>query len=112
MTQEKRRIPRLSLDEPLPATIGDRNVALIDLSNGGALIEHEAPLKAGLTATLEFRWNGEEVRLTCVVVRTRLGRSTIREGAFAYSSGLRFADPSEPSRQVVRQLVADLSRKS
>lgn len=112
MTEEKRRIPRLTLDEPLVATIADRGVSLLDLSNGGALVEHEFPLKAGGTTTLEFRWDGEVISLACLVVRTRLGRSTSKPGSFAYSSGLRFTDPSDPSRQIVRQIVADMSRRA
>jgi len=111
MTQEKRRIPRLTLDEPVVAKIADRGVTLLDLSNGGALVEHEFPLKAGVTTTLEFAWRGETVRLTSIVVRTRLGRSTTKPGSFAYSSGLRFSSPTEASRQTVRQIVAEMSRK-
>jgi len=111
MTDEKRRIPRLSLEEPVGATVAERAAALLDLSNGGALVEHEFPLKAGLTAVLEFPWEAEKVRLTCVIVRTRLGRSVTKPGSFAYSSGLRFTDPSEPARQLVRQIVAQMSRR-
>lgn len=111
MTQERRRIPRLTLQEPLVAKVSDRGVTLLDLSNGGALVEHDSPIKAGVKTVLEFPWNGESVRLTCVVVRTRLGRSSVKEGAFAYLTGLRFSDPVEPSRQVVRQIVAEMSRK-
>jgi len=112
MTDEKRRIPRLSLQEPVEAKFAERVASLLDLSNGGALVEHEFPLKAGLTAVLEFPWESQSVRLTCVIVRTRLGRSVTKPGSFAYSSGLRFSDPHEPARQLVRQIVAEMSRKT
>lgn len=112
MTQEKRRIPRLTLEEPLLARMAEKNVSLLDLSNGGALVEHEFPLKAGSTVVLEFPWDGRPVRVTCSIVRTRLGRSTTRPGSFAYSSGLRFTDPTEASRTVVRQIVADMIRRA
>jgi hypothetical protein len=111
MTEEKRRIPRLTLLEPQGARLSDREGTLLDLSNGGALVEHEFPLKAGGALTLEFVHDGLPVRLSCLVVRTRLGRSTVKAGSFAYSSGLRFTDPMELSRQVVRQIVANMSRE-
>lgn len=110
MTQEKRRIPRLTLEEPLEAKLSSAAGTLLDISNGGALVEHEFPMKAGAPVTLAFTHAGRAVELSCVVVRTKLGRSVVKPGSFAYSSGLRFSDPSEPARQVVRQIVADVSR--
>lgn len=111
MTQEKRRIPRLTLSEPLEATISECSVGLLDLSNGGARVEHEFPMKTGVKATLEFTYHGTPVRVSCVLVRTRLGRSVMKPGSFAYSTGLRFSDPTESSRETVRQIVATMSRE-
>jgi len=110
MSQDRRRIPRLTLQDPLEATMSDTPVGLLDLSTGGALVEHDFIVNAGRSVKLRFSHEGQEVNLTCVVVRTRLGRSALKPGSFAYSSGLRFTDPSEPSRDIVRQIVAKMSR--
>jgi hypothetical protein len=111
MSQERRRIPRLTLDDPLEARLSGQSGTLLDISNGGALVEHEFLLKAGTPIVLEFTHAGREVTLSCLVVRTKLGRSVVKPGAFAYSSGLRYSDPTEPARQLVRQIVADVSRR-
>ena len=52
MTSEKRQIPRLNLRRPIDASLSGLAVALLDLSNGGAQIEHEVPLSAGILATI------------------------------------------------------------
>jgi hypothetical protein len=105
---DKRRIQRIDLENPLAASFSNSEVMLVDLSTAGARIEHPAPMKAGRQSQLEFDFNGARIRVVCEIVRSRLQRSMVRNGAIVYQSGLRFVDPAEPSRATVRQIVASI----
>lgn len=108
MTNEKRRIQRIQFPDPVPASIGGLGVALVDISTVGARIEHEFPLTGGRRFNLEFRLGDRRFSVQTEVVRCRLQKSVAGKDGIVYNSGLRFADPAEPSRAAVRQLVASL----
>ncbi|HVT03522.1 MAG TPA: PilZ domain-containing protein [Thermoanaerobaculia bacterium] len=108
MNDEKRRIQRIILNAPIPAFLGGLAVTLVDISTVGARIEHEFPLTGGRRFCLEFRLGDRKVAVQSEVVRCRLQRSAVGKEGFVYNSGLRFADPAEPARAIVRQLVASL----
>lgn len=109
MTSEKRRIQRVVLNgSAVPASIGGVNVTLVDISTVGARIEHEFPLTGGRRLSLEFRVGDRKIAVQSEVIRCRLQRSVVGREGIVYNSGLRFADPAEPSRVAVRQLVASL----
>ncbi len=105
---DKRRIQRIDLDQPLTAAFSNTEVTLVDLSTAGARIEHASPMKAGRTSRLTFDFQGAPIAVECMVVRSRLQRSKIRQGAIVYQSGLRFVNPAERSREAVRQIVAGI----
>lgn len=106
--EDKRRIQRIDLEPAVDASFLSASVKLIDLSTAGARIEHAAPMKAGRQARLEFDFGGAQIGILCEIVRSRLQRSAIKVGAIVYQTGLRFVDPSEPSRVAVRQIVASI----
>ncbi len=111
MTQEKRRIQRFSLDTPIAAKMSGLAVSLLDLSTAGARIEHSFPLQGGRRSYLEFPWGDEGIQVQCEVVRCRLQKSVRQPGAIIYSSGLRFSDPAEESRETIRRMVAELVKE-
>ena len=106
---EKRRVQRVELDEPITAILNKHSVQVIDLSTTGARIEHAGPIGGGKRAvTLSLDVEGRALRVACDLVRSRLQRSALDKNAVVYSSGLRFTDPLEESRSVIRALVARL----
>lgn len=107
-TIEKRRVHRVALDAPVPASVAGLRVHLLDLSTTGGRIEHDAPLAVRRHLTLRFDQGGQSYALSCEIVRCRLQRSVARPGTVAYSSGLRFTDSGESSREAVRALVASM----
>ncbi len=109
MSLEKRRTHRIDFAEPVKALLADVEVDLIDFSSEGARVEHRPPMKAHKAMVLTFEYLGIFVVIECVVVRSRLQRSTIRKGTIAYQSGLRFNNPEEKSRVTVRKLVASMA---
>ena len=105
---DKRRVQRIDLESPVSACFSNVEVSLLDLSTSGARIEHPAPMKTGRQARLEFSLRGSLVEVLCEIVRSRLQKSNVRQGAIVYQSGLRFVDPAEPSRVTVRQIIASI----
>lgn len=103
---ERRRVPRVAFDMVVPATIAGLRVHLLELSNSGARIEHEVPFAVRREMRIRFEQGDDSFELSCEVVRCRLQRSAARPGSVAYSSGLRFTDSTERSREQVRLLVA------
>lgn len=103
---ERRRVQRVALGAAVPATVAGLRVDLLELSNSGARIEHEAPFAVRREMKIRFEHGDDSFELSCEVVRCRLQRSTARPGSVAYSSGLRFTDSTDRSREQVRLLVA------
>ncbi len=108
MTSEKRRIHRFTFESPHPAKLSGLTVSIVDLSTAGAKIEHAFPLQGGRQSRLEFVWAGSGIFVQCEVVRCRLQKSSLQPGTISYASGLRFTDPGEESRDIIRKLVAEL----
>ena len=77
---------------------------LVDLSEGGALLEVDAPLRPGVLLTLELSGPGIETAVPLEVVRcyiaTLRGETTIYRGACAFSH--RIAIPGAPMRELDR----------
>lgn len=104
---ERRRVQRIVFDSPLTASLSGLAAILIDISTVGAQVEHGFPLAAGRRLRLDFEAEGERLALHCEVARCRLQRSKV-SATIVYSSGLRFVDAEESSREKVRNLVATL----
>ena len=74
--------------------VGDA-VRVLDLSPGGALIEHAEPLAPGETPILSLRLQGKELRLRAHVVWSQVHRRETKPPApprLIYRSGLHFPE--------------------
>lgn len=68
-------------------------VSLVDLSEGGALIEVDAPLRPGSRLTLELSGQGLEANVPLQVLRSYI--ATLRDGAAIYRGACAFVHPIE-----------------
>jgi hypothetical protein len=103
---ERRRRKRIQLSNPLVGRIGSHGALLLDLSDGGARIEHYNRLKTGSTATLRFDFEGHSVRLTCTVVGCRVARfASGDDGLTVYQSGLSFAEDDAASIELLKAIT-------
>lgn len=66
---ERREFQRLHLTRPADGWFGDYAVRILDVSAGGALIEHEEEIPNGARALLRFYWRGTAVEIMAETVR-------------------------------------------
>jgi len=103
---ERRKFGRIRLDAPLFGHFNDSKVRVLELSVTGFRIAHEARFAANQPYELVIDWEGREIRLTCVIVRTTLWRLAKSIGERSvYHSGLRVVESSEESFQALRELM-------
>ena len=105
---ERRRSKRVAFDAPVPAAIAGVRILLLDVSNAGARIEHEAPLAVRREVRIRFDRGDDSFQLSCEAVRCRLQRSATRPGSVTYISGIRFTASAGQSREKLRLLVAQM----
>ncbi len=88
-------------------------VSLVDISMGGALIEHSTEVGPGTLAFLTLvihMVHGWEAGLMCRVVRSVVDRYDVEPTGkrdLVYRTGLKFLAPSEVSRRVIVGYIAD-----
>lgn len=78
-------------------------VTLINISQGGALVEHLNPVQPGMTLFLRLLFTEKKMGLRCRVVRSAAHRSELGsngERDVIYRSGLEFLGTLEPIRSV------------
>jgi hypothetical protein len=99
--QERRRVQRVRLPNPLRATIDGTKVFILDISLRGLRIMHQGPLRAPHgTCDLVTEWDGARIELHCRVVRTA------PHSANRHQSGLAITRASATAKEVLRSLVA------
>ena len=79
-------------------------MSVIDISLGGALIEHTSPVEPGVISFLNVLFPGHEVILKSRVVRSAIYRSEVRATGghgHVYRTGLEFLDISEASLRLI-----------
>lgn len=104
---ERRRFPRVHLQDPLPATSGALPVFVLDLSVGGLRLTHQGSLgRPGDACAVRFPWEGAEVELTCRIMNTevlRIGRASF--AGRVHQSGVAITGASPDSRRVLSLIV-------
>jgi hypothetical protein len=90
--KETRTQPRFIFKKPVEAAFNAYPIAILNLSSGGAAIEHVDPLKLHSTAKLvvPLPHSSETITLRGQLLWSRLSRMPNREGKHLYQSGLRF----------------------
>jgi len=83
---ELRKGDRFNVIEPLTGSFGAAEVAVVNLSLGGAQISHPQPLRIGTKAKLWFRRGDVSVSVQATVVWSHLASAT---GGMVYKSGIK-----------------------
>jgi len=85
--------------------------SFVNISLGGALIEHSSVIRPGSIAFLTLAFQGQEAGLKCRVVRSEVHRYGVRptvERHLVYRSGLEFLDTSEASLRLIDKTIESL----
>jgi hypothetical protein len=101
--EELRKADRFVVVEPIPATFGSTDVALLDFSLGGTQITHAQPLRIGTTGRLVFNGGDGVVTMEARVVWSHLAAST--GGKVSYRTGLHLEAVDAPYAMAVNSLL-------
>lgn len=100
--RNRRKVERIPLLPHVPGVSGSRSVEMIEISMGGARLQHYHPIKVGSTIDLHFEWDGEEIAVPALVVRSSV---ELFGATSVYLSGLKFVYPDEKAKAKVRKLI-------
>lgn len=107
MTHDRREFQRLRLAKPILAMMGADNALILDIGIAGAFLEHYGTTEPGKTFDLSFRWQGEDVKFVCEIVRTAVVREPGGDGRSAVShSGVHFIEAVGDATQRLDDLMA------
>jgi len=107
--EERRRTPRIFLQEPVWGTIAASvETILVNVSTTGALLEHVQAVRTGQPYILVVPVSPKEVRLRCRVVRTDIhhtrGRGAGKQ-VLLYRTGVEFLEAPAESLQVLQEWI-------
>ncbi|MGH7362802.1 MAG: PilZ domain-containing protein [Candidatus Methylomirabilales bacterium] len=105
----KRRFPRFTVVGKVDGKIvAAYEATLVNLSMGGALVEHSSMVRPGSMSHLLLPYGNGEIRLNCRVVRSALQRRESRGGdsVLIYQTGLEFLNPSPDTLAALEELIA------
>ncbi len=88
---------------------------IIDISLGGALIEHTSMVSVGTTSPLILTIHGREVILKCRVVRSAVHRFEVRpdgERELIRRTGVEFLDISEDVQHLLGEYITSLREEN
>lgn len=109
---ERRRYRRWAVAGRLAARVGGiPHASLVDISLGGALVEHSNMMRPGTISFLTLSFDRQEEVLKCRVVRSEGHRYEARptgERDLVYRSGLEFLAPSESSVGLIERSIESL----
>lgn len=109
----KRQHPRFSLRGTTKGQVtATCEASLLNISLGGALIEHTEVVRPGTVTTLDLPMLGRVVRVQCRVTRSVFARQQRQlDGEFAmiYHTGLQFLDLPEETRSVINEYIQSIA---
>lgn len=88
------------------------DASLVDISLGGALIEHAQVVRPGTLSSLDLELQGKKLRVKCRVARSIVNRIEGQpdgEQALIYHTGLEFLEPSEETRQLINDYIQSIT---
>ena len=110
---ERRRKKRIQLSRAIIARFGATGAIIMDLSDGGARIEHFTRLDIGKRARLRFDWNGRIIEAEGRVVSCRVHRfSHGDDGATVFQSGIQFLEDISDAQLALKDMVATYVARS
>lgn len=101
---EGRRYPRFIGGEANARIAAGYEASLLNISLGGALVEHAYLVHPGTVSSLVINVNGRAMKLRCRVVRSAVHRLEVQQdgqGDVIYHSGLEFLEPSGEAQQMI-----------
>ena len=105
----KRRFPRFTvLGKVEGKIVASYEATLVNLSLGGALVEHSSMVRPGSMSQLMLPFGQEEILVTCRVVRSHLSRREARgkESVLIYQTGLEFLNAPSETLAALEELIA------
>jgi hypothetical protein len=105
----ERRSPRFRFGVPVSATLGRREVSLIDISARGARIRHVTPVRPGEQMRLRFEYQGRTFDLESRILDSRL--ITLGAKDPVYESRLRLTPTSREQRESIDAAIGMLSSR-
>ena len=110
---ERRRKKRVQLSRAIIARFGAMGTIILDISDGGARIEHFSKLDLGRRTRLRFDWNGHIIEVEAQVVSCRVHRfSHGDDGATVFQSGLQFLEFLGDAQPALKDMVATYVARS
>ncbi len=107
--QERRQDPRVVVGDKTKGRInGIGEVSVLNLSPGGALIEHAEIVRPNTIAHLVLTLAGRETRVPCRVVWSAIHRAEVQpdgEQELIFRTGVEFPNPSEETRQAISDYI-------
>lgn len=108
-----RRFPRVNVLGGRSGSVSvQQEIALLDLSEGGASLEHAGRFRIGSICFLRLPGPRGEILLKARVVHSAVTRTTSGQGeetAVLYRSGVEFLDMSPQAIEAIRQMLATLA---
>lgn len=102
---ERREFQRLTLNPPVPGSLGTAAVSILEIGVLGGRVQHGAPFEAP-KSELRFSYGEGEIALRCEIVRTL--ESAGKYPGAGYESGLRFVAAIGESGNLLREMLSEL----
>ena len=102
---ELRSYERYVAPEKWAGSFGATEVAIVDLGEQGAQIEHAQPLRVATKARLWFKRGNVSVAVQALVVWSRLSKQPSAQGKLLYRSGLRIEEGAAAFSAAMQELI-------
>ncbi len=108
MTDDRRRVERVTFTDPHPARIEGQRAHLIDVGMFGARVRHEQPLEIGAPVQLQFEYDGDPIAAAGRVTRCDF-QAVLSEarGERIFMTAVEFVSADPASAALVRRLISD-----
>ena len=111
---ERRRAPRVRMEDRSPAQLQLKEVYLLDISLSGALVEHNEPVSPGEIYRLVFPVDGQEVQVLARAVREFASHRVTVEGGerrIVYRTGMEFVGLEKGASELISVYVERLLKQ-
>ncbi|MFQ5847723.1 MAG: PilZ domain-containing protein [Candidatus Methylomirabilales bacterium] len=109
---ERRKYARCVVEEGASARIAAVfEASVLNLSVGGALLEHDQLIQPGTLSSLILTLNGRATTLKCRTVRSAVHRLEVQpdgERALIYRTALEFVESSDNAHQMIRDYIQSI----
>lgn len=110
---ERRRTPRIRMEQGSPAQLQLKEVYLLDVSLSGALVEHSEPVNPGEIYRLTFPVEGKEVQVLARAVRAFASHRITTAGGerrIVYGTGMEFVGVEKGASELISACMDRLAK--